>query len=208
MPISHISISDTLIIFFLTLGPLKAIAPFAQLTRGSDPAFRRNLALRATTIATIIVIGVALLGALVLENWHVSVPAIVIAGGIILFCQALQLILHPATVTPLPPEQNPGQVQQTLAMAQFSMAIPALVTAPGIAAIAGFIAIAGGDWAQKGIIFGSLLVIMGLNLVTLLNIEPIVKHGPSPFLKVMGWVMAVLQAALAQCNISLMALFV
>jgi len=38
---------------------------------------------------------------------------------------------------------------------------------------------------------------MGLNLVTLLNIGAILKHGPSPILKVPGWVMAVLQAALA-----------
>ena len=82
-------------------------------------------------------------------------------------------------------------------MASFSLAIPALVTAPGVAAIVAFMAIAGGGWTQKGIVFGSLLVIMGLNLITLLNIEALLKHGPSPLLKVLGWVMAVLQAALA-----------
>ncbi len=197
MPLWHVSISDALIIFFLTLGPLKAIAPFAQLTQGTDPAFRRNLAWRATAIATLIVIIVALLGALVLENWHVSVAAIVITGGVILFCQAFQLIMHPSTLAPPPHEQNLGQTPTTIAMAQFSLAIPALVTAPGIAAIAGFIAIAGGDWTQKGIVLASLLVIMGLNLVILLNVEALLKHGPSPVLKVLAWVMAVLQAALA-----------
>jgi multiple antibiotic resistance protein len=196
MPLLHISISDALIIFFLTLGPLKAIAPFTQLTLGTDLAFRRNLAWRATAIATLIVITVALLGALVLENWHVSVAAIVITGGIILFCQAFQLIMQPPAVAP-PPQQNPGQAPPTMTMAQFSLAVPALVTAPGIAAIAGFMAIAGGDWTQKGIIFASLLAIMGLNLVTLINMEAILKRGPSPVLKVLGWVMAILQAALA-----------
>ena len=196
MPLLYVSIPDTLIIFFLTLGPLKAIAPFAQLTQGTDPAFRRTLAWRATAIATLIVIIVALLGALVLENWHVSVAAIVITGGIILFCQAFQLIMQPSAVAP-PPQQNPGQASPTMAMAQFSLALPALVTAPGIAAIVGFMAIAGGDLTQKGIVFASLLVIMGLNLVTLLNMEAILKHGPSPALKVLGWVMAILQAALA-----------
>jgi multiple antibiotic resistance protein len=196
-PLSHVPISDALIIFFLTLGPLKALAPFAQLTQGTDPAFRRNLAWRATAIATIIVFVVALLGSLVLENWHVSVAAIVITGGIILFCQSLQLILHPSTVAPPPPQQNTGQTSPTIAMAQFSLAVPVLVTAPGIAAIAGFMAIAGGDWTQKGIVLTALLLIMGLNLVTMLNIEKISKPGTSPFPKVLGWVMAVLQAALA-----------
>ena len=100
MPLLHISISDALIIFFLTLGPLKAIAPFAQLTQGTDPAFRRTLAWRATAIATSIVIIVALLGSLVLKNWHVSVAAIVITGGIILFCQAFRLIMQPSAIAP------------------------------------------------------------------------------------------------------------
>ncbi len=58
-------------------------------------------------------------------------------------------------------------------------------------------AIAGGDWTQKGIVLAALLVIMGLNLVTLLNIEAISKTRPRTGSKVLGWVMAVLQAALA-----------
>ena len=197
MPFSHVSISDALIIFFLTLGPLKAIAPFAKLTQGTNPEFRQAVAWRATTIATIIVMIVALLGALVLENWHVSVAAIVITGGIILFCQALQLIMHPAAVAPPSPRPIAGQTPPTLAMAQFPLAIPGLVTAPGIAAIAGLVAIAAGDWVQKGIIIASLLAIMALNLATLLNIEAVFKYFPPPVLRILGWVMAVLQAAVA-----------
>ncbi len=196
-PISHVSISDALIIFFLTLGPLKAIAPFAQVTQGTDPAFCRAVAWRATAIATLIVLAVALLGDLVLRNWHVSVAAVVITGSIILFCQALQLIMQPLTAAPAPTPQDAGQSPPSLAIADFPLAIPALVTAPGIAAIAAFIAIAGGNWTQKGIVFAALLVIMGLNLVTLLNIEVILKHGSPLVQRVFGWVLAVLQAALA-----------
>ena len=55
-------------------------------------------------------------------------------------------------------------------------------------------AIAGGDWRQTGIVFGVLLVIMALNLVTLLNAGE-TKRVPPPLLKVVGWVMAALQAA-------------
>lgn len=197
MPLLHIQLLDVLIIFFLTLGPLKAIAPFNQLTQGTDAAFRRKLAWRGTAIATLIVMIVALLGALVLENWHVSVAAIAITGGIILFCQAFRMIMQPAAVAPAPPQPIAGQTPPPLSMAQFSLAIPALVTAPGIAAIAGFIAIAGGDWTQKGIVLVSLLAVMGLNLVILLNLKANSQPGPSPMLKVLGWVMAVLQAALA-----------
>jgi multiple antibiotic resistance protein len=195
--LSHVSILDAAIIFFLTLGPLKAIAPFAQVTQGTDPAFRRNLAWRAIVIATIIVLAVALLGALVLENWHVSIAAIVITGSIILFLQSLQLIMQPPTATPPPPPQDAGQTPPSLAVAHFPLAIPVLVTAPGIAAIVAFMAIAEGDWVQKGMVMASLVAIMALNLVTLLNIEAIFRYVPPGLLKVFGWVMAVLQAALA-----------
>jgi multiple antibiotic resistance protein len=81
-----------------------------------------------------------------------------------------------------------------VALACFPLGVPALVTAPGIAAIVVFMAIAGGDWRQTGIVFGVLLVIMALNLVTLLNAGKI-RRVPPPLLKVVGWVMAVLQAA-------------
>lgn len=197
MPLSYVSIPDVLIFFFLTLGPLKAIAPFAELTQGCAPAFRRTVAWRATTIATIIVLAVALLGDLVLENWHVSIAAIVITGSIILFCQAFQLLMQPLGAAPAPSPPCAVQPPPSREIANFPLAIPVLVTAPGIAAIAGFMAIAAGHWTQKGIVLAALLAIMGLNLVTLLNIEAILKHGSPLVQRVFGWVMAVLQAALA-----------
>jgi multiple antibiotic resistance protein len=196
-PLSHVPISDALIIFFLTLGPLKAIAPFAQLTQGTDPTFRRAVAWRATAISTSIVFAVALLGALVLENWRVSIAAIVITAGIILFCQAFQMIMQPLAAAPSPTPPGADQSPPSLAIATFPLAIPVLVTAPGIAAIAGFMAIAAGNWTEKGIVLAALLVIMGLNLITLLNIEVISKHGSPLVQRVFGWIMAVLQAALA-----------
>src|SRR6266446_1489032 len=81
----ELNYGDIGILFFLTLGPLKAILPFARVTRGTDPGFRRSVAWQGTAIATAIVVVVALLAPFVLTNWHVSPPAIIITGGIILF---------------------------------------------------------------------------------------------------------------------------
>lgn len=195
--LTEVSIPDAFIIFFITLGPLKAIGPFAQATRGADHAFRRTVAWRATTIATAIVFGVALVGAAILGNWKVSIPAVVVAGSIILFCQSLQLILQAPTAAPPMQAQGVEPAPPSLAIAYFPLAVPALVTAPGIAAILAFMAIASSSWAQKGIVLGTLLVIMGLNLATMLNHEAILKLVPPPLLRVVGWVMAVLLAALA-----------
>ena len=82
-------------------------------------------------------------------------------------------------------------------MAHFPLAIPALVTAPGIMAIVAFMAIAGADWTQQGIVIALLLLIMALNLFALLNVRLIFQYVSPAILLVLGWVMAVLQAALA-----------
>jgi len=196
--LTQVSIADAFIIFFLTLGPLKAIGPFAKVTQGADPALARTLAWRATLVATMIVLAVALLGAMVLRNWRVSVPAIIITGGLILFRQAFQMIMEPPAAPSQPPP--PTDVQPSppsLALAHFPLAIPALVTAPGITAIVAFIAIAGGDWAQKGLVIFLLLLVMALNLIALLNVRLIFQYVSPTILLVLGWVMAVLQAALA-----------
>jgi multiple antibiotic resistance protein len=195
--LTQVSIPDAFIIFFLTLGPLKAIGPFAKVTQGTDPILRKTLAWRATLIATVIVLAVALVGAMILKNWRVSVPAIMIAGGLILFRQAFQMIMEPPTAPVGPPPIDAQQPSPSLALAQFPLAIPALVTAPGITAIVAFMAIAGGDLTQKGIVIALLLVIMALNLLAMLNVGLIFQYVSPTILLVVGWVMAVLQAALA-----------
>ena len=90
----ELSFGDIGILFFLTLGPLKAILPFARMTRGTELAFQRRVAWQAVAIATVIVLSVALLGPLVLTRWYVSAPAISITGSIILFAQALRIIMQ------------------------------------------------------------------------------------------------------------------
>jgi multiple antibiotic resistance protein len=195
--LTQVSIPAVFIIFFLTLGPLKAIGPFAQATRGADPIMRQTLAWRATLIATIIVLAVALAGSLILKNWRVSVPAVMIAGSLILFYQAFQMIMNPPAAPAAPPPADAQQPPPSLALAHFPLAIPVLVTAPGITAIVAFMAIAGGDWTPKGIVIALLFLIMALNLLALLNVLFIFQHVSPTILLVVGWVMAVLQAALA-----------
>lgn len=187
---------DIAIIFFLTLGPLKAILPFARATRGADRIFQRMVARRAIVIATVIVLAVALLGPFVLTNWHVSVSAIVITCGVIIFYQALQIVMQmPAAPGSTGRQDNPPQPSPTIAV--FPIAIPAIVTAPGIAAIAAVVVLNRHDLTHEAIVVAILLVMMALNLLTLWNTETILRHGLAGILPVVGWVLAVLQASLA-----------
>lgn len=192
----ELSYADIAVIFFLTLGPLKVILPFARATRGTKLAFQRTVAWRAVAISTIIVFAVALLGPFVLTNWHVSVPAMVITCGIILFYQAMRIVMQ---MPPAPgaSAQQTTPSQPSAAIAVFPIAIPAIVTAPGIAALAAVVVLIRDDLAHKAIVVATLLVMMALNLLTLWNNEAILRHGLAGVLPVIGWVLAVLQASLA-----------
>ena len=192
----ELSWGDIFILFFLTLGPLKAILPFARVTHGTDLAFQRTVAWRSTAIATVIALAVALLAPLVLTNWHVSSQAVSITAGIILFSQALRIVMQtPPAPGSAAPQASPSPPSPAIAV--FPVAIPAILTAPGIAAIAVIISLNKHDLANEVMVIVLLLVVMVLNLLTLWNNETILKHGLAGILPVVGWVLAVLQAALA-----------
>jgi multiple antibiotic resistance protein len=194
----ELSYGDIGILFFLTLGPLKAVLPFARVTRGTEPAFRRAVAWQATAIATAIVLVVALFGPFVLTNWHVSPPAIIITGGIILFYQALRIVTQtPAAAAPPSADRPASQAPPSPAIAVFPIAVPAIVTAPGIAAIATIVVLNKHDLVHNAVVVALLLGVMLLNLLALWNAETILKHGLAGVLPVVGWVLAVLQASLA-----------
>jgi multiple antibiotic resistance protein len=155
------------------------------------------VAWQATAIATAIVVVVVLFGPFVLTNWHVSPPAIIITGGIILVYQAFRIITQtpPAVSASAGPETSPSRPAPAIPV--FPIAIPALVTAPGIAAIVTIVVINRHDLVHEATIFALLIGVMVLNLLTLWNTEAILKHGLAGVLPVVGWVLAVLQAALA-----------
>jgi len=193
----QMSYADAFILFFLTLGPLKAILPFARATRGADRGFRRTVAWRAIVVATIIVLAVAILGPFVLTNWHVSVPAILITCGIILFYQALRITMQTPAGPAAVASHDVNPTQPSSAIAVFPIAIPAIVTAPGIAAIAAVVVLNRHDLASQAVVVALLIGVMALNLLTLLNNDAILRHGLAGVLPVVGWVLAVLQATLA-----------
>jgi small neutral amino acid transporter SnatA (MarC family) len=55
-------------LFFITLGPLKILGPFAQLTRETDEATMRQVAVRAFVLAVIAVVAGGFAGRALLEN--------------------------------------------------------------------------------------------------------------------------------------------
>ena len=78
--------------FFATVGPLDVAAVFAALTAGTSRAKAKSMAYRGTFIATVILLGFALGGEMVLKTLGISLATLKVAGGILLFLIAIDMV--------------------------------------------------------------------------------------------------------------------
>jgi multiple antibiotic resistance protein len=192
-----LSIGAIFIIFFITLGPLKLIVPFARRTQDMEVSQVRQTALHAAAIATVVAIGGSLLGKQMLIAWHVSIGALIIAAGIIFFIVALRQLLEqynqevqppPAPATPMAPASAHARA--------IRLVFPVVLTPYGLAAIIAALA-ARAETQRTSVVLGLVLGIMGLNLLAMLYARRILLGPVVVVLQMVGAILAVLQSALA-----------
>src|SRR5205814_8361678 len=102
-------------------------------TEGRLDAFRRQVALRACLIAGAILIGTALIGDWLLRQLGITLSAFRIAGGLLLFAVAFEMVLglrvgHDAKDAEQAVEEHSQDIAQDIAA--FPLAIP-LLAGPG-----------------------------------------------------------------------------
>jgi multiple antibiotic resistance protein len=181
------------IIFFVTLGPLKVIPTFMQLTRQASPAFKRQLAWRSALIATLVISLVVIIGQNLLQVWQIQLPALMIAGGILLSLVALKLILAQyGAQAQLPPSPDPPE----LSLAVTPLAFPTILPPFGIAIALTLVVLSTELGLRPWIVMLLLLLVMGLNLLSMLAAGPILKFIRPVTLKILGFTLGVMQFAL------------
>lgn len=183
------------VLFFITLGPIKTIVPFVELTAAADAHLRRAVALKATLASTAVVLLLSIVGPLILHNWGVSLPAVALTGGIILFLGSLQVIMNPTESLAKGITES-----ETLSASMLisRLVIPTIVTPPGIAAILALMVLSVEKQQQLSLqIIGILLFVMFVNLLTMLTARKLLSLLTVAGLRVIGWVFAVLQASLS-----------
>jgi multiple antibiotic resistance protein len=180
---------------FLMLGPFKIIHPFLKITRGTDAAFTRQIALRATLFATIALLLAGIIGERSLSSYGIPVPVLALSGGIILFLVALLNILQQFEPSTLHSEDSEEPATApTLNMALMPLAFPTIVTPYGIAALVVFLALS--PELQTRLSIGAIvLAIMLLNLITMLMARRVPPIG-GVLLSILGAVLGIIQVAL------------
>ena len=82
-----------LVTLLVVVDPIGLAPTFLAVTEGLPRRARRDVAVRASLIAGAILIGTALLGDLLLRALGISLPAFRIAGGLLLFAIAFEMVL-------------------------------------------------------------------------------------------------------------------
>ncbi|MCA3443278.1 MAG: MarC family protein [Rhodobacter sp.] len=143
---------------FVVIDPLGLIPLFIALTRGMAPDHRRAVGLRACVIAAILLTLFGLFGQKLLDFVGISMPAFRIAGGILLFLTALDMLFERRT------QRREGQIPDAdHDPSVFPLAMP-LIAGPG--ALAAMILLVG----QSGPGLQGTAVVLGLMLAVILLI--------------------------------------
>ncbi len=183
--------------FFATIGPIDVAALFAALTAGSSRQERTRMALKGVGIATIVLLAFVIFGGAVLERLGITLAAMRVAGGMLLFLIAVDMVFarHSGGVTTTDDETEEAQGKKDISV--FPLATP-LIAGPGtMGAVVLLSAEAAGDLTQLGIVVAALMTILMLTLALLLVAGQVQRLLGVTGLNVMARVVGVLLAALA-----------
>ena len=161
---------DFILSAFVTLAvvvdPIGLAPIFIGVTEGLSAAERRSVGWRACVIAGAILIGAALIGDILLRRLSITLPAFQIAGGLLLFWIAADMVYGTRS-------QRESKTAEQVAdehirnIAAFPLGIP-LMAGPG--AIAACVLLAGraGDWMATGALIAIIVAICTLTFVVFL----------------------------------------
>ncbi|PVX29828.1 MarC family protein [Sphingomonas pokkalii] len=186
---------SSLVTFFVIIDPPGCAPIFAGLTAGTNAVHRRAMAVRAVTVASIILLGFALFGEALLHALGISLNAFRIAGGIMLFLIALEMVFEKRT------ERREDRAEKVKAedpvdISIFPMAMP-MIAGPGSIASVMLLMSQSQGIEQSATVLAAMLAILLLTLVALLAAGPIMRIVGAKIEAVVSRLLGVLLAALA-----------
>lgn len=192
---------DTLLLalttFFATIGPADLVLVFAALTEKQNTAERRATALRGTLIALGILLFFAVFGEPLLRLFGITLPALRIAGGILLLLISIDMVFarHSGGTGTTPEEESEARQRGDISV--FPLATP-LIAGPGaISAVILLTTAEGAFTAGWVVVVVALILIMALCYGAMLAAIPLQRVLGITGVAVVSRVVGVLLAALA-----------
>ncbi len=188
------------ITFFVVIDPPGCAPIFNSLTAGTSPAHQRRMAWKSVGIATGVLLFFALLGEPLLAALGISLDAFRIAGGIMLFLIAIDMVFEKRT------ERRQSRAEQVAKGADsglehedisvFPMAIP-MIAGPGSIASVMLLTARSDGWEETAGVFAALALILLMTLAALLAAGPLMRKLGRNIEAMITRLLGVILAALA-----------
>jgi multiple antibiotic resistance protein len=187
---------SALVTFLVIIDPPGCAPIFASLTRGATAAQRRSMAIRSSLIAWAILMFFALLGRPMLHALGISLASFRIAGGIMLFFIAVDMVFEKRTERREKRAEAFEKTPEVEDVSVFPMAMP-MIAGPGSIASAML-------WVSRAetplfvaTVLAAITTVMLITVVTLLAAGPLMRLIGDKVEAAITRILGVILAALA-----------
>jgi multiple antibiotic resistance protein len=187
---------SALVTFLVIIDPPGCAPIFASLTRGASAAHRRAMAVRSSLIAWSILMFFALLGKPMLQALGISLASFRIAGGIMLFFIALDMVFERRTERREKRAEEIEGTPEAEDVSVFPMAIPMIAGPGSIASAMLWVSRAEGS-IEVVTVLAAITVVILLTLLALLAAGPLMRIVGERIEAMITRILGVILAALA-----------
>ena len=181
---------------FVVIDPPGCAPIYAGLTKGATPQQARSMALRATGIASIILLIFAMFGQELLGALHIELNSFRIAGGLMLFFIAFDMVFEKRTQRREERAEKIAATPEIEDVSVFPMAMPMLAGPGAIAAIMLLMNEAEG-WPEMFEVLAALAAVLAITAAALVAAGPLIRLLGDKVEAVITRLLGVLLAALA-----------
>lgn len=182
---------------FVVIDPPGCAPIFATLTQGTTKSHQREMAFKAVAVAAIVLIGFAYGGEWLFAKLGISLDALRLAGGVMLFIIGLNMVFEKRTETREErAEDLLEEIEDPEDISVFPMGIP-MIAGPGTMATLLLLMSNTTTGGQEFSIMLALVIVLFITLVSFLIAGPLMKLMGKTFTNVLTRLLGVLLATLA-----------
>jgi multiple antibiotic resistance protein len=185
-----------IVALFVIIDPIGSAAIFAALMRGAPEPFRRRMAWRATLVAGLLILAFAFIGAPLLDALGITLPAFRVAGGVLLFLLAVDMVFARPSGIRYPTAREEEEAEHRADVSVFPLAFPLLAGPGALTSIVLLMARATLPLEAAGVIL-ALAAVMAATLALLLCAPQTLRFLGVTGTNVVGRVLGIILAALA-----------
>ena len=184
------------ITLFVVIDPPGCAPIYAGLTKGATPGQARAMAIRACLIAAVILLIFAMFGEDLLGALHIELDSFRIAGGLMLFFIAFEMVFEKRTQRREERAEKVAATPEVEDVSVFPMAMPMLAGPGAIAAIM-LLMNEAETIEESGVVLGALAAVLLITMLALIAARPLIRLLGDRVEAVITRLLGVLLAALA-----------